>query len=84
MDSIMSQTSIPQIRPEEEIGFMNIDGTDFSSLCRAEQIRQLEVEGYVVFPRMLTPDIIARIKSEMATAGLIHCGCLIDLFWFSL
>ncbi len=68
----MNQATVPQIRPEEEIGFMRIDATDFSSLTRAEQIRHLEVEGYVAFPRILTPEFIARIKSEMAAADMFH------------
>lgn len=68
----MSQTSVSQIRPDEEIGFMNIDETDFSSMSRPEQIRHLEVEGYVVLPRILTPDVVARIKSEMVAAEMLH------------
>jgi hypothetical protein len=43
----------------EEVDFMNIDETDFTSMDRAEQIRRLEVEGYVVFPEILKPDLIA-------------------------
>jgi hypothetical protein len=66
----MSQTEVPQINPEEEIGFMNIDETDFSSMSRAEQIRYFEVEGYVVFPSIMKPDTIARIKSELADAEM--------------
>ncbi|MCH7688542.1 MAG: phytanoyl-CoA dioxygenase family protein [Planctomycetes bacterium] len=68
----MNQTSVPAIDPEEEIGFMNIDKTDFSSVSRAEQIRHFEVEGYVVFPSILKPDVIARIKSELADAEMSH------------
>ena len=61
---------VPPIPPEEEIRFMHIDETDFSSMSRAEQIRHLEVEGYVAFPSILRPDIIARIKSELADAEM--------------
>ena len=68
----MSQTPVPTIDPEEEIGFMNIDETDFSTMSRAEQIRYFEVEGYVVFPRILTPEIIAKLKSELADAEMSH------------
>ncbi len=35
----MSDTQVPPIDPEEEIDFMNVDETDFSSMTRAEQIR---------------------------------------------
>jgi len=56
--------------PNDEIGFMRTDKTDFSSMTRPEQIRHLEVEGYVVFPEILDKDTIDRIKSEMADAEM--------------
>ena len=56
----------------DRIPFMNIDETDFSSMTRPELIRHLEVEGYVVFPRLLTPDLIERVKQEMADAEMWH------------
>lgn len=65
-------TKIPQIDPDEVIGFMNVDETDFSSLSRGEQIRHLEVEGYVVFPRILDADTIARLKTELADIEMTH------------
>jgi len=68
----MNKTLIPPIKPEEEIPFMNIDKVDFSSISRAEQIRRLEVEGYVVFPAILKQDLIARIKSELADVEMSH------------
>src|SRR5262245_36518754 len=66
----MTQTHVPQIRPEEEIGFMNIDATDFRKMSPAEQIRQFEVEGYVVFPEILPPATIVRIKHELTAAEI--------------
>ncbi len=68
----MTQASVPPISPEEEIGFMNIDETDFSGMSRAEQIRRFEVEGYVVFPSILPTELIARIKEELADAEMSH------------
>ena len=68
----MEQAKVPPIPPEEEIHFMHIDETDFSSMSRAEQIRHLEVEGYVAFPSILTTDIVARIKRELADAEMFH------------
>ncbi|MCH2213123.1 MAG: phytanoyl-CoA dioxygenase family protein [Fuerstiella sp.] len=68
----MSKITTPAIDPEEEIPFMNIDSTDFSSISRAEQIRRLEVEGFVVFPEILKPDLIATIKSELADVEMAH------------
>ena len=68
----MGQTEKPRINADDVIPFMNIDETDFSSMSRCEQIRHLEVEGYVVFPGILTPDIVSRIKSEMADAEMWH------------
>ena len=68
----MTQMPVPRIDPDEEIDFMNVDDTDFSSLSRAEQIRRFEVEGYVVFPSILPPAMIARLKSELADAEMSH------------
>ncbi|MGZ0171374.1 MAG: phytanoyl-CoA dioxygenase family protein [Planctomycetales bacterium] len=58
--------------PEPECDFMNVDQTDFSTMSRPEQIRYFEVEGYVVLPKILTPEIIASLKSEMADAEMSH------------
>lgn len=58
--------------PEEEIGFMNIDRTDFAGMSRPQQIRHLEVEGYVVLPSILDGERIARIKRELADAEMAH------------
>ncbi len=63
---------VPAIPPEEEIPFMHVDETDFSSMSRAEQIRHLEVEGYVAFPSLLPADSIARIKAELADVEMQH------------
>ena len=59
-------TQIPEIHPDEVIDFMTVDETDFSTFTRAQQIRHLEVEGYVVLPDMLDTDHIARLKAELA------------------
>ena len=61
-----------KIDPKEEIGFMNLEGTDFRSMTRPEQIRHLEVEGYVVFPEILDAERIERIKEELAGAEMNH------------
>lgn len=58
--------------PERECDFMTIDETDFESMSRAEQIRYFEVEGYVVLPKILPPDLIAKIKAELADAEMDH------------
>lgn len=68
----MDPAPVPAISPDEEIPFMNVDQTDFAAMSRSQQIRHFEVEGYVVFPSILTSDIIARIKNEMAEAGMCH------------
>ena len=41
-----------------------IDHRDWSKLAFGEQLRQLELEGYLVLPDLLTPDHIARLKEE--------------------
>lgn len=44
-----------------------IDDRDWSKLSLGEQIRQLEVEGYLVIPNLLTPEQIVRLKEQTAT-----------------
>jgi Phytanoyl-CoA dioxygenase (PhyH) len=68
----MQPTQLPQMDGASEPDFMNIDRTDFAAMSRPEQIRHLEVEGYVVFPEVLAPDLVARLKSEMADAEMGH------------
>ena len=51
---------------------MNVDETDFSSMSRVDQIRHLEVEGYVVLPSILTADVIASVKSELSNVEMSH------------
>jgi len=58
--------------PEEEIGFMHVDETDFSSFSLGEQIRHFEVEGYVVLPDVIPPDQVERLKSEVAGVPMRH------------
>ena len=43
-----------------------IDDRDWSKLTLGEQIRQVEVEGYLVIPDMLTPEHIRKLKAETA------------------
>ncbi len=57
---------------DEEIGFMNVDQTDFSSFTLGERIRHVEVEGYVVLPDTLDRRKIARLKSELADITMRH------------
>ena len=68
----MTQAQAPKIDPEHEIGFMEIDATDFRAMTRPQQIRHLEVEGYVVFPDILDTDRIARIRRELADTEMCH------------
>lgn len=51
---------------------MRIDETDFASFTRAQQIRHLEVEGYLVLPRIIPADHLARIKAELADVEMGH------------
>lgn len=67
----MSQQSRPT-DPQDDVPFMHLDETDFSSMTRPQQIRSLEVEGYVVLPRILDEQQIARIKQELADAEMSH------------
>lgn len=67
----MTQTEI-QIDPEEEIGFMNVDETDFAALSLGERVRSFEVEGFVVLPAVLDAAQIRRLKSELADLEMRH------------
>ena len=40
--------------------------TDWSSLSRAERIRSIELEGYVLIPDLLSPELLEGIRGEMA------------------
>ena len=68
----MNSSQVPSASPQSEADFMKIDETDFASMPRAEQIRHFEVEGYVVFPSILTPDAIDALKSELVDAQMSH------------
>ena len=41
----------------DEVDFINLCETDFGAMSRAQQIRHLEVEGYVVLPEILPRDV---------------------------
>ena len=42
----------------------HLDERDWSALTHGDRVRQLEVEGYVVLPNLLSPEHIARLKLE--------------------
>jgi len=44
----------------------HVDDRDWSALSRGEQIRHLEVEGYVLLPGVLSPAQVQELKSETA------------------
>ena len=44
-----------------------IDDRDWSKLTLGERIRQIEIEGYVLIPNMLSSDQIERIKAQVET-----------------
>jgi hypothetical protein len=68
----ISDGPVTQPAADDEVDFMTLDETDFASMSRPEQIRYFEVEGYVVLPELLTPDLIAKVKAEMADAEMGH------------
>lgn len=43
---------------------IRLDDRDWTTLSLGEQIRQIEVEGYLVLPDLLTPAHIAQLKQE--------------------
>ena len=44
-----------------------IEDRDWSKLTLGERVRQIEVEGYVLIPDLLSSDQIAKIKAQVAT-----------------
>ena len=50
---------------EKNIPHMNIINKNFQTFSRSEQIRHLEVEGYLVIPKILNKKQIDDVKSEM-------------------
>lgn len=43
-----------------------VDDRDWSALTLGGRIRQIELEGYLVLPDLLTPEHVARLKAETA------------------
>ena len=41
--------------------------TAWDQLSKGEQIRHLEVEGYVVLPGLLSPDLVAQLRNQLAS-----------------
>ena len=59
---------------DENIPHMNIINKDFKSFSRSEQIRHLEVEGYLVIPNALNEQQINDVKLGMSDAGMLNTG----------
>ena len=65
-------TSTVKIDPQEEIDFMEVDETDFGAFSLGEQIRHLEVEGFLVLPDVLDAGLIAALKAATADLPMHH------------
>ena len=50
---------------KEQIAIAPRDETDWSNLTRAAQIRNIELEGYVVLPDLLSPETLEKIREEL-------------------
>lgn len=50
---------------KEDIARARMDETDWSSLTRDEQVRSIELEGYVVLPDLLPLETVERIREEL-------------------
>ena len=64
---------------EANIPHMNIINKNFQSFSRSEQIRHLEVEGYLVIPNVLNGQQINDIKIEMSDAEMLHTDYSLSL-----
>lgn len=65
-------TTTVKIDPQEEIDFMEVDETDFGAFSLGEQIRHLEVEGFLVLPDVLDAGLIAALKAATADLPMQH------------
>jgi len=68
----MTKESTPSIDAEKQNTFIHIDATDYASMSRPEQIRRLEVEGYVVLPEIIDGETVGKIQRELADAKMEH------------
>ena len=50
---------------KQDISLSRRDETDWDSLTREEQIRSIELEGYVVIPNLLSANKVEKIRREM-------------------
>ena len=66
------ETTTVKIDPKEEIGFMTVDETDFAAFSLSQQIRHLEMEGYVLMPDVLDAEHIAALKAELKDLPMTH------------
>jgi len=54
------------------MGSTHVDDRDWSKLTLGARLRQIEVEGYLVLPDLLSANHISRLKSETAPLDTIH------------
>lgn len=52
---------------ERQAGVPTTDDRDWSALTLGERIRQIEMEGYLLIPDLLSAEQIAKIKSHVST-----------------
>lgn len=57
---------------KEQIHQARQDDTAWSSLTRTEQIRSIELEGYVVLPGLLSPEVLEAIRDELDKLPMRH------------
>ncbi len=50
----------------EAVSAPRIDDRDWAALSLGQRIQQIEAEGYLVLPDLLSPDHVARLKAETA------------------
>ena len=52
--------------PRESLADARRDERDYASLTRAEQVRCIELEGYVVLPDLLPPETVESLRQEFS------------------
>ena len=56
----------------QSVHIPRIDDHDWSQLTLGQRIRQLEVEGYLIIPDLLSDDHIAHLKEQTAQFETTH------------
>lgn len=58
---------------KESLATARLCETDWASLTRAQQIQSIELDGFVVIPDLLSPDMLETVREERCSAVTPIC-----------